>query len=284
MIKIISTIVCEGREFAPTDEVLQRLVIEESGKVLFEARNYGQYKAGEGFCRRKTLEIGDWKAKFLWISLAGLRNRRTAKKRGNYSIEFDFSGYRPWKIYGALSGPCVKLRYDSAMSVTRLLRRYIPVSNLWGLDENLSDDYDGRKAIYRFADKWEEKFSDIKPLADEYAKMWWHEESVDERWKGKLKKFDDEFLHSFCYDCESLGFEMDVFETFERFYPGCNDSRSKKLDGVIDSIYDVDLLGWAVYSQWRYWNHWADASMHEPDLDWFLTVFRRMKELTRRGV
>ena len=95
MIKIISTIVCEGREFAPEDEVWQRLVIEESGKVLFEARNYGQYKAGEGFCRRKTVEIGDWKAMFLLFSLGRLRNRRTAKKRGNYSIEFEFSNYRP---------------------------------------------------------------------------------------------------------------------------------------------------------------------------------------------
>ena len=55
-VEIISTIVCDGRKFAPTDEVWQRLVIEKSGIVLFEARNRNQYEEDEGFCRREILD------------------------------------------------------------------------------------------------------------------------------------------------------------------------------------------------------------------------------------
>ena len=50
----------------------------------------------------------------------------------------------------------------------------------------------------------------------------------------------------------------------------------------IFSMDDVDLLGSAVFSQWRYLTHWAYMlTLNEKTVHWFLLVLDRMKELTR---
>ena len=57
-------------------------------------------------------------------------------------------------------------------------------------------------------------------------------------------------------DCSALGFEMDCGHAFsEKYGNAANDSEA--LDKIIDSVDNIPLLGSAIYSQWRYFNHWA---------------------------
>lgn len=53
---------------------------------------------------------------------------------------------------------------------------------------------------------------------------------------------------------KTLGFEMDCGHAFEERY-GDAFRNPDSLEKVIDSIDDLQLLGSALFSQWRYYNH-----------------------------
>ena len=61
----------------------------------------------------------------------------------------------------------------------------------------------------------------------------------------------------FAQDCFSLGFPMDCGQAFERMYPGIHLGNADELQRVIDTVDDIRLLGSAIFSRWRYYNHWA---------------------------
>lgn len=55
------------------------------------------------------------------------------------------------------------------------------------------------------------------------------------------------------------------------------------LDRIIDNVMDIPLLGSAIYSQWRYFNHWAysGAEILEPEnRAWFLLALERLIFIT----
>ena len=91
-----------------------------------------------------------------------------------------------------------------------------------------------------------------------------------------------QFEDLFGEDCRELGFEMDCAHEFEEQYPGCFNIPNEKLDTVLSDITDVDLLGSAVHSQWRYLTHWAYTYQLDEDVcNWFIKVLQRMRDLTR---
>ena len=76
-----------------------------------------------------------------------------------------------------------------------------------------------------------------------------------------------------------LGFIMDCGESAENAFPGVgvlNDNEA--LQSVIDQ-FDIQTLGNAIYSQWRYFNHWSMAPMEEKDYQWFVIALSRLAEL-----
>ena len=77
-----------------------------------------------------------------------------------------------------------------------------------------------------------------------------------------------------------LGFEMDCGESINRLLPGLNISEVDTFKRVINQITDIQVLGNAIFSQWRYWNHWSFAPMEEKDYEWFVLAFFRLAELT----
>lgn len=114
--------------------------------------------------------------------------------------------------------------------------------------------------IHEFAVKWIDKFRDQKINYIEF---------VD---------------HYMADDCAALGFEMDCGHAFERVY-GAAVNNSDELDKVIDDITDISLLGSAIYSQWRYFNHWAytGAEILEPkNRAWFIAALERLAELSKQ--
>ena len=83
-------------------------------------------------------------------------------------------------------------------------------------------------------------------------------------------------------DCAALGFEMDCGHAFTEKY-GDAASNSEALDRIIDEADDIPLLGSAIYSQWRYFNHWAysGAEILEPqNRAWFITALSRLETLS----
>jgi len=54
----------------------------------------------------------------------------------------------------------------------------------------------------------------------------------------------------------------------------------RELLSVIDKADDIIILGSALFSQWRYFNHWAFGHATEENKEWLLTILRRMQEVT----
>jgi uncharacterized repeat protein (TIGR03833 family) len=117
------------------------------------------------------------------------------------------------------------------------------------------------KVIHEFAIKWLKKFEDPKATGYDLCDN-----------------------PSFGKDCLSFGLEMDCGKSFEKKYPGRNISDdSEALEKVINDITDIKLLGSAIFSQWRYYNHWAYSysDIAEPKVrSWFIVALTRLIELT----
>ena len=86
---------------------------------------------------------------------------------------------------------------------------------------------------------------------------------------------------SFPNECWGLGFEMDCGESFIAAYGHEAWNSHRGLSSVIDKADDVKILGSALFSQWRYFNHWSYGPATEEDKEWFIIILRRMQELTK---
>lgn len=117
----------------------------------------------------------------------------------------------------------------------------------------------GKKDVYNFAMKWSKKFFD--PSIN-------YIELVD---------------HYLADDCSALGFEMDCGYAFEeKFEKAAYDARA--LDKIIENVNDISLLGSAIYSRWRYFNHWVyDATeiFSMPNRSWLIIALNRLAELCK---
>ena len=115
-----------------------------------------------------------------------------------------------------------------------------------------------RNQIHAFAVNWHKKFQD--PTID-------YIELVD---------------YYMADDCEALGFQMDCGHAFSEIY-GRAVYDSNALAKIIDTVYDIPLLGSAIYSRWRYFNHWAysgEEILEEENRAWFLLALDRLTCLT----
>ena len=113
------------------------------------------------------------------------------------------------------------------------------------------------KQIHEFAVKWFDKFRDKKI---NYLEL------VD---------------HYMADDCEALGFVMDCGNAFTEKY-GDATSNCEALERIIGQVTDIPLLGSAIYSQWRYFNHWAYSGEEILELQkraWFTIALSRLGEL-----
>ncbi len=110
--------------------------------------------------------------------------------------------------------------------------------------------------IYAFASKWLDLYkSDDTP-----------------NWKLESSEFAEE--------CRSLGFEMDSGKAFEDAYR-CVTVSNEVMRNVCRMVTDIDLLGSGIFSQWRYWTHWGQRDLTEPDIrEWFCYGLSRMVALS----
>lgn len=117
---------------------------------------------------------------------------------------------------------------------------------------------DNLARINSFAKKWKEKFLDESTTCYELVDI----------------KFGEE--------CFELGFDMDSGHSFKEKYGSGAFRDSNALKKVVDKIFDIDLLGSALHSAWRYYNHWAySASEIDDNREWFILIFDRLIQLTK---
>lgn len=80
---------------------------------------------------------------------------------------------------------------------------------------------------------------------------------------------------------QELGFEMDTGNSLTEKYPNSRAFEEiEELERVLATI-DIQTLGNAIFSQWRYWNHWSMGSMEEKDFQWFVIAFHQLAELAQ---
>ena len=113
--------------------------------------------------------------------------------------------------------------------------------------------------MLEFAHKWADKFKDKKISEAEFTD----------------RGFGDE--------CVVLGFEMDCGESFRRMY-GTAEKDADELEKIINSVTDINLLGSAILSRWRYFSHWIYEPITEPhNRKWFILALERMAVLAENN-
>ena len=96
---------------------------------------------------------------------------------------------------------------------------------------------------------------------------------------NNLKPFkDEETMLAFGKKCEELGFIMDSGKQFYKKYPDIYKSENK-YNRKIEKILDIELLGSAVYSKWRYYTNWALPTEEKP-VEWFNSIMKHLGQLT----
>lgn len=111
-----------------------------------------------------------------------------------------------------------------------------------------------KQKVYKFAEKWHKKFQDEKANYAEFVEATMGEE---------LRKLD---------------FEMDAGKSFIETYG----EHAFDDENMIGRVEDLELLGAAIYSNWRYFNHWAYSGaeiLEQKNRSWFLLALEKMKML-----
>lgn len=86
-------------------------------------------------------------------------------------------------------------------------------------------------------------------------------------------------------DCDALGFKMDCGNAFSERYGKAADDY-EELNKIIDEVNDIELLGSAIYSRWRYFNHWAYTGEEIPEFKnraWFILALSRLAMLSGKN-
>lgn len=118
----------------------------------------------------------------------------------------------------------------------------------------VADNEYNKEKMHSFAEKWIEKFNN--PNTKEY-------------------QFDE-----IADDCLAFGFKMDCGHAFAEKY-GEALYYNDLLKDVIGTVTDVQLLGSAILSKWRYITHWTMESTGETkNREWFIMALTRLEQIT----
>ena len=154
-----------------------------------------------------------------------------------------------YNYYKFLSKRCGGYEYENTEDGKAIMHFYDSILNLFYRTNTPSYDWlEVTTDVETFVEKWGALLDEID--ADETrAKVYAFVES---------ERFDE--------DCRLLGFEMD-----------CSDIPFNELA----ACSDYHVLGNAIFSQWRYYGHWAYDVRAEFDTKWFRLAFERLQELSR---
>ena len=119
------------------------------------------------------------------------------------------------------------------------------------------------------------KTIDNKSFVEKYIKFFQTEFGTPE---SKYRFFD---TNTFPDDCRKLGFEMDCGKGFVDSYGEKAWASLEGLKAAIDTIDDIMIIGSALFSKWRDYNHWSSPSDANNDTkEWFLLLLKRIQDIS----
>ena len=147
---------------------------------------------------------------------------------------------------------------------------------LSGSDEGFQHENTSNDRLNDFMNNWERnkhiEATDIKTFTEKYINYFLIV------FDPKSASYYDVFASStFPNECRSLGFEMDCGKSFVDAYGENAWYFNQSLLLVIDKINNLEILGAALFSKWRFFNHWSCDHATEEDKNWFLTILRRIQ-------
>ena len=116
---------------------------------------------------------------------------------------------------------------------------------------------------------------EIHEFAQKYYKLYTGEKTTE---RDVTKGFADL--------CFSLGFKMDCGKSFISTFSSEAFSDGKAFSDIAEAIDDVEHLGSAIFSHWRYVTHWDYGSslLNEVNRPWFIAAFTRLSVITNEEV
>ena len=83
-----------------------------------------------------------------------------------------------------------------------------------------------------------------------------------------------------------LGFEMDCFESFTQYMKKCTlklsepKSEREKRKNILYALEHADkqIVGNFLFSEWRYWTHWAMSGYDEYEEDFMMRIMKILEE------
>ena len=110
--------------------------------------------------------------------------------------------------------------------------------------------------------------NDICAFAENYYKLFSNPETQEH-----------EVEMSFGEECFKLGFNMDCGVSFIKKYSEGAYCNPEELEKSISKIQDIDVLGSAVFSRWRWITHYSSSSLlSEENRKWFQTALQIMRK------
>ena len=114
-------------------------------------------------------------------------------------------------------------------------------------------------------------------MIHEFAILWFRK-FIDKKSTGCNLAGDSAFADA----CLSFDFKMDCGEAFITAYSSETFNDYRELDKIIECVVNIPLLGSAIFSRWRYFNHSADNPNEIAEADnraWFIIALSRLERL-----
>lgn len=86
--------------------------------------------------------------------------------------------------------------------------------------------------------------------------------------------------NTFGDECLALGFDMDCGQPLEKAVPGVSDPFKSQVFASHVAKLDIQTLGNAIFSRWRWWTHWDECTLDEDGWTWFVLALKRLAKLT----
>lgn len=139
-----------------------------------------------------------------------------------------------------------------------------------------------REIIDAFLERWKGIFSEEQIKAPgfyEFATKWSEIIREDEKYEWIFDSME------FADDAREAGCEMDAFNSFSEVFP-----KSKAIKDIealkdllrSDNRITSSLLGAMIFSQWRYYNHWAYSSPEAWVREWFIIALEHLKTMSKQ--
>lgn len=245
--------------------VEQTLKLAASGLASLVTRTARQRKTGRSYHEAKLANIGEEKAELL----LSLTDRVKQKKEGiagtgSYRLIRYEEAAGAAVVVGQQTGVYVDFPGTGKVDLTEMYQRVLPFDDIWAFGRcQQLPKRNGKKRMHQFAAKW--------------VKLLLQREKDPEKFWLQFDKLGDA--------CSKLGFRMDSGTGFVKRYLECAAMRSEAFAKVLPTVIDIELLGSAIYSLWRYKTHWesfdGSVSWSENSQQCFLLLFQRLEELTK---